>query len=470
MRKGVTRRWFMNTMCIIVIILMAIVVSASVLIRRYYYNSVQHIMESRVQNFNTLLSAEPNDSSYVDLIIKQIETSDDQEILEVLAIDHSQRVIMSSSGFPATDYEIPEFEKAIESGFEQVYIGKSVENEPYMAITSPVPRENDEVAALRFVTSLRNIDNQMLVIIAAIAFVGVVVILLVGWSGSYFIRSIVIPVGQVSSTARKIASGDFSQRLVVGSEDEIGELCETINYMAEELYQADKMKNDFISSVSHELRTPLTAIRGWAETLDMSGFDDANTRQKGMKVILSETERLSGMVEELLDFSRMQGGGFSLIKQKTDILAELEESLLMFDQRAHREGVEIVYDPVDFIAPVMGDKNRLKQVFVNILDNALKYTENGDKINIRIYESEKDVVIKIADTGEGISKEDLTQVKTKFYKGTGARRGSGIGLAVVDEIIRRHNGTFDIDSVKGEGTTVTICIPKMSSSDDGIMI
>lgn len=452
----------MNTMGIIVAILMVIVVAASVLVRRYYYNSVQQIMESRVQNFDNVLSNTKKSSDYAEFIIRQIELFSDQKIMEVLAIGPDKEVLMSSNGFTVTDYDIPEFDDALASGTQKIYIGMTHDDEAYMSITYPIPKENDEISALRFVTSLKNINNQMLIIIAVVAFIGVVVILLVGWSGSYFIRSIVIPVGQVSATARKIAAGDFSQRLGVASEDEIGELCKTINYMADELSQAEKMKNEFISSVSHELRTPLTAIRGWAETLNMSGFEDESTREKGMKVILSETERLSGMVEELLDFSRMQSGGFSLIMQKTDILAELEESLLMFDQRAYREGVELVYEPVDYISPIMGDKNRLKQVFVNILDNAFKYTENGGKISIDIYESDEHVIVEVSDTGEGISPDDLSQVKTKFYKGVGARRGSGIGLAVVDEIVKRHNGVFDIDSVKGEGTTVTISIPKMS--------
>lgn len=468
MRKSVTRRWFINTMGIIVIILMVIVVAASFLVRRYYYDSVQTIIKSRVENFDTVLSAVPRDTDYVDFIIRQIEMSSDKEIMEILAISPDKQVVVSSSGFSVTNYGIPEFDDAMAEQ-EKMFIGETPEGELYMSITSKVPVLNDEIVALRFVVSLQNINNQIILIISAVAFVGVIVILLVGWSGSYFIRSIVIPVGQVSATARKIAGGDFSQRLEVASEDEIGELCTTINYMAEELFQADKMKNDFISSVSHELRTPLTAIKGWAETLNMIGAEDESTREKGMKVIISETERLSGMVEELLDFSRMQGGGFTLMKQKTDILAELEESLLMFDQRAHREGVEIVYEPVDYIPPVLGDKNRLKQVFVNILDNALKYTENGDKINVEIYETSGNVVIKIADTGVGIAPGDLQQVKTKFYKGVGARRGSGIGLAVVDEIIKHHDGVFDIDSVQGKGTTVTITIPLMSEMDDTIV-
>ena len=275
-------------------------------------------------------------------------------------------------------------------------------------------------------------------------------------SSSYFINSIVIPVGQVGQTARKIAQGDFDARLEKKNDDEIGELCDVINYMAGELSAADRMKNDFISSVSHELRTPLTAIKGWGETLLTSGGSDPETMEKGMHVIINETERLSSMVEELLDFSRMQSGRLTIVKGKLDILAELGEAVLMFTERAKREGVALVYnEPEDF----MGDRNRLRQAFVNVIDNALKYSEAGGTVTVSAYNEGDSVRITVADRGCGIPPEDLPKVKHKFYKGNSTRRGSGIGLAMVDEIVRLHEGSFDIDSVEGEGTTVTLQFP-----------
>ena len=223
------------------------------------------------------------------------------------------------------------------------------------------------------------------------------------------------------------------------------------------------MKNDFFSSVSHELRTPLTAIKGWAEMLEDSSRDnsiDGKTLERGMGVIIGETERLSVMVEELLDFSRLQSGRMVLHPMKLDIIAELSEAVITFEQRAIREKKELIYEEIDDIIAVTGDKNRLRQVFVNIIDNALKYSDEGGSVTISTLRRENGFVdIEVKDTGIGIPADQLEKVKTKFFKGNATRRGSGIGLAVADEIIRMHGGEILLDSIEGEGTTVTIRLP-----------
>ena len=276
-------------------------------------------------------------------------------------------------------------------------------------------------------------------------------------SGFIFVSSIVKPIKEINETTKLIAGGNMDARIDhYLYKDEIGELCDSINNMAAEISTADRLKNDFISTVSHELRTPLTAIKGWGETiLQVSDTDPALT-QRGMNVIIDEATRLSGIVEELLDFSRIQNGALSLRIEKMDILAELDETVFAFKDRATREGVDLVYNAPDLPAPMDGDADRIKQVFVNILDNALKYTKQGGKINVTADVADDKIKITISDTGCGISAEDLPHVKEKFYKTNMTVHGSGIGLAVADEIVKLHKGTLDIDSVLGEGTTVTL--------------
>lgn len=460
--KRITRRWLLNSFGVIVVILAALVVAGSFAVREYYYNAVTQAMQSQMTSLSTLMDTYANDSSAADLgteIRTMVANFEQKNKMELMALNERGEVTITSSGFQGSiGVSYPDFQQAMTSldgtGLHQ---GES-NGEHILSITRKAPVVSPEAAALRLVVSLEYVDDQILFAILMIALFGVTVILFVVLSSLYFINSILTPLGEVGNTARQISQGDFHVRVEKQNDDEIGDLVDVINHMAEELADAEKVKNDFISSVSHELRTPLTAIKGWGETLkDMSG--DPEMVQKGMKVILGETERLSSMVEELLDFSRIQSGRMTLMMNRMDLIAELSEAVLMYTERAKREGQQLIYDEPEIFLMVVGDKNRLRQVFVNIIDNALKYSDSGDSVTILAGQENGFAVISVADTGVGIKAQDLPNVKAKFYKANSTRRGSGIGLAVADEIIRLHGGQLDIDSVEGEGTTVTIRLP-----------
>jgi len=327
-----------------------------------------------------------------------------------------------------------------------------------MAITRVVRDSSGSlIGSIRYMVSMDRADQQTTVVILTLVAVGLFIMLLITFSGMYFIRSIVTPIRQMSATAKQIAQGDFEVRIEKSKDDEIGQLCEAINDMASELGATERMKNDFISSVSHELRTPLTAIKGWAETLH-DGADPV-TAEKGISVIIRESERLSGLVEELLDFSRLQSGRLRLMVSKIDILAELDEAVYMFTDRARTEHKQLNYEENTVLSPVYGDVDRLRQVFVNIIDNALKYTGEGGTITVSPKEADGFIQVVIRDTGCGIPAEHLPNVKKKFYKANQLVRGSGIGLAVADEISVLHGGSLTVESREGVGTTVTISLP-----------
>ena len=228
--------------------------------------------------------------------------------------------------------------------------------------------------------------------------------------------------------------------------------------MAEDLTKTERMKNEFISSVSHELRTPLTSIKGWVETIaNIRDPDDENYR-KGITIIRSETDRLYDMVEELLDFSRLQNG-IKLNCEVLDFVAEATDAALFVEARIRQEGLHLVYDEPPDPYPVWADPARLRQVFVNVFDNAIKYSPPEGTIFFTLTRTATTVTASIRDQGRGIAPDDLQNVKMKFFKAKNAVRGSGIGLAVVDEITKALGGTADITSTLGQGTTVTITLP-----------
>ena len=464
--KKITKRWIFNSLGVIFVILIALELVISFYIKDYYYGSVERVMDSQAETISGLLSKNYSEEygDYEDFFRGIITAFEKRNIMELMAIDEDGKVILTSSGFlPENDSLSPDYFEAKEN-FEGTaeFIGE-MNGENIMSVTVVPDGRTEDFAAFRLVTSLDKVDSQITTLVIASSLVCAAIIFFVLVSGLYFINSIVNPVGQISETAKKIAEGDFNAKIKKNTDDEIGDLCDTINYMADELGATERMKNDFISSVSHELRTPLTAIKGWAEMLEDSSKDDSidsKTLERGMGVIIGETERLSVMVEELLDFSRLQSGRMVLQPMKLDIIAELSEAVLTFEQRAIREKKDLIYDENDDIIAVMGDKNRLRQVFVNIIDNALKYSDEGGSVTISAIRLENgfvDIVVK--DTGIGIPADQLEKVKTKFFKGNATRRGSGIGLAVADEIIRMHGGEILLDSVEGEGTTVTIRLP-----------
>lgn len=460
--SGLTRRWFVQTSITVIAFLLIICFIGAYAIHTYYYRSV----ERRLYNYsNNVVDTYFESFSFDDESFEQGARSfvydfKDKSSVEVWMIDRYGNVIISSSGFPVDEYNsIPEYEAAI-TDLSNVarWQGKLDSGEKVSALTKPILNSNKEViGAVRYIISLAEIDAQINTwyLIIVLVFIVIVTILLI--SGIIFINSIVKSLREINDTARMIADGNYDARIDhYLYRDEVGELCDTINNMAEKIKVSDKIKNDFISTVSHELRTPLTAIKGWGETLLQVGESDPTLTRRGMNVIIGESTRLHGIVEELLDFSRMQSGRMTLKIEKMDILAELDETVFAFKDRSMREGIELMYTAPDLPAPLDGDPDRIKQVFVNILDNALKYTKQGGKIVVVAEIKDDRITITFSDTGCGISEEDLPHVKEKFYKTNMTVHGSGIGLAVVDEIIRMHNGYFDIDSVLNQGTTVTV--------------
>ena len=459
LRSSIAGRWMFNTLSVVGILL----VIANVCIyyfTQYYYGSAENYLVSEANATATVLSRLYEDMAvnYSTEVRELIEGFDKKSQMEMMSINKNGEVTLSSSGFsPDESYNMPDYDMAMKSD-DGVGVFHGYENgENIIAVTVTIAQPSSNYNALRYVTSMKQIDAQLGTIMLAAVIVSVAVILLVISSGMYFVKSICVPLMQISVTAKKLAKGDFSERIAIRNNDEIGELSRVFNDMADELENSEAIKNDFISSVSHELRTPLTAIKGWSETLQ-AGYDE-DTYRKGMTVITHETGRLEGMVEELLDFSRIQNGRFSLQMANIDIIAELDDALLIYTDKARKENKTIHYTEPEFLCVVYGDKNRLRQVFINVIDNAIKYSDPGGSVDISVEKGTDTLTITVADTGIGIAASDLPKVKAKFYKADNTRRGSGIGLAVADEIISMHGGTLDIDSVLGKGTTVTITLP-----------
>ena len=470
MRSGITRRWLRGNLLITVLLVLLAETMFLYNYTRSYYNSVQQTMYRRFSSVSGQLKMYTGDTVQSTAatrsvaLRRMVEQFADKDKYEFMLLDSYGGVIASSSGTNADGIVTGiDFEQAQEaSDGLGVAVYRTQSGELVMAACYLVPYAAEDVAAMRLVTSLTLVGAQIKNAIAVSVVIAAVILAFTVMSGLYFIRSIVVPLGQVERTAASIARGELDVRLpVTGNEhDEVDRLRGTINQMAEGLEETEKMKNEFISSVSHELRTPLTAIGGWSETLLAGGGEDPEEVMQGLTIIQKESNRLTRMVEELLDFARIESGRMKLEVETFDLSIELYEAVYMYENLLQKSGIRLNYDEdVEANYFVNGDRHRMKQVFLNILDNAAKYGADGKRIDITLGRDGGKLVATVRDYGQGIPEAELPFVKEKFYKGSSKQRGSGIGLAVTEEIVTLHGGTIDIASTVGEGTTVTVTLP-----------
>lgn len=465
-KNSIVKRWAISVLLGIIVLIIIIGVAVGVVLKRQYYNSVEMTLNSRATSMvvSTFTTSGPvTDETFNQVARNFVNNFSDKNLMEVWVIDKYGDVVVSSTGFSVSGEQYPDYNFALisEDG-KGKWIGDMQNGEKVMALSYLLPKTDGvPIGAVRYIISLNDVDNQLVSIFILIGFFVLIFIFFVYTSGAYFIKSIINPVKKINETASRIAKGDFNASIEHHKySDEIGQLCDTINNMAHEIGETERMKNEFISTVSHELRTPLTAIKGWGETIRLAKDNDNELIDKGINVIVNESERLTTLVEELLDFSRMESGKLSLKNGILDINKELSDVLEVFRERSERDSIELITELPSNPIKMPGDANRLKQAFVNIIDNSFKYNKKGGFVKVSLENIKNSVKITISDNGCGISKNDLPRIREKFYKANNSVRGSGIGLAVTDEIIKLHNGEMIIESKIGKGTTTTIILPK----------
>ena len=460
--RGIRQRWLFNSLGVVMLILTLAVGTLSVALWGYYYNSMTTGLEAQASNVATHFRFTTR-SEYHTAAQSFIDGFEDKNKIEVQFLDSNGTVIYTGQGLAAgTVPGTPDVTEALENRTMKPWKGRDpATGEHVLAVSAPVIYQGTLlVGAIRFVTSLEAVDRQLFVSILLITLIGLGILALVYISNLTFVRSIVEPLASINETARMIADGSYGVQIEKTFDDEIGDLTDTINDMSIKVMQSEKTQSEFLSSVSHELRTPLTAISGWAETIQSGELSDPEDVKKGMDIIVSEAHRLTNMVEELLEFSRMSDGRFTLAVEPLDLKAELEDAVYTYREFFRRDGIELNYtDCEEEMIPISGDPERLRQVFCNVLDNAAKHGGSGRRIDVSLAVEGGEAVIRIRDYGPGIPEEELPFVKNKFYKGSSKARGSGIGLSVCEEIITRHEGTLELGNAQGGGCVVTVHLP-----------
>lgn len=297
-------------------------------------------------------------------------------------------------------------------------------------------------------TTVSIIQNQLIVITAVMLVLSLVI--------SYVIsQTLARPIKRIEKATRRIAEGDYSVKVDIKTNDEIGSLAESVNDMANELSKTDELRKDLIANVSHDLRTPLSLIRGYAETLrDVTG-DNKEKRERQLGVIIDETERLDRIVSDMLDLSKLQAGSITVSTAPFDVSRTFDDVISRYDDLGAKNGITVVKSCEEGVFAV-GDLPRLEQVFYNLINNAFNHTEEGGTITLCAETAGDSVRFSVSDTGSGISKEDLPHIFDRYYKGKAGKRkivGTGLGLAIISSILEAHGAKYGVDSTLGVGTT-----------------
>ncbi|AZV59015.1 HAMP domain-containing protein [Clostridium sp. AWRP] len=445
-----------------IIIFTVVIIEAFLIfsISRYYYKNMENMVSNQIEVsvdfYNSYLassSLKKNITDNADIFWKNTSA-------EVQVIDVSGRMLMDSIGnFIPGKVKGEDIKNAL-NGELGISIETDKKTSEKVLYVSKALKSNGKVeGVLRFATSLSEVDTIIKKISFMLIFIGIAVIIMAGIISVFISNSITRPVREVTAMARKMASGRFNERIEKKRDDEIGELFDALNFMADEILKNEKLKNEFVASVSHELRTPLTSIKGWASTMRTGDFSDREELETGLEIIENESDRLTKMVEELLDFSKFISGKITLKKDYVDIKNTIEYIKKQFSLRAWRQNINFSVKVQDNMPLALLDENRIKQVLNNLLDNAFKFTQEGGKVTLKAFIRDKKLIMIVGDTGIGIPEDELPKVTEKFFKGKSDKCSNGIGLSICKEIVSLHGGKIEITSELVKGTEITLTIP-----------
>ena len=324
---------------------------------------------------------------------------------------------------------------------------------------------------VRLALSLEDLEEQIQVIYRTVLIGGLVAFVCVLVIGGIIASSIIAPITEMTEVAQAISRGDFSKKLKVKSTDELGVLAQSMNSMADELRQTiddlrrmDKVRTDFVANVSHELKTPLTSIRGFIETLEDGALEDKENARRFLAIIKKHANALANITDDLLRLSELESIEARVEKSPFDLRALVEEVASGFTQAMKEKDQEFVksFKGDDFT--VEADRQRIEQVMVNLVDNAINYSPAGSRIRVAVELADGEFKISVEDNGPGIPREHLPRVFERFYSVDKARSrevgGTGLGLSIVKHTVLMHKGEISMDSKLGRGTSVSFTLPR----------
>lgn len=341
---------------------------------------------------------------------------------------------------------------------------------PVISVNVPVsfglssdPEDSRPAGALVMLSTTAPI-NALLRSIYSISFIPCLVIIAIAFIFLGIIsRKVIRPVRHLSTVAQEYSEGNFDVKTGIHSRDEIGQLARSMEYMADELSKLDEYRRDFVSDISHDFRSPLTSIKGYVQAIT-DGTIPPEKQDRYLHIILDETNRLTKLTNSLLDLNRLESYGPYLKFSTFDFIDVIRSTLNTFEIRCLNKNLTIYLNNHAENTVVTADKMKIQQVVYNLIDNAIKFTPAGKRIDINIMEHGEKLYVSVKDEGIGMNEDTQKKVWTRFYKGDASRgkdkTGTGLGLAITREIIKAHNETIEVHSTEGRGSEFVFTLTK----------
>ena len=432
--------------------------------KEYYYSMAKSYLEQQVRyTQNSYDSSGMDSTSFQDKINNILEKeglnqssgygeSSDNFSVAIEIINKNKEVMLDQYGIKTGEVvNYDDVNKALTGSQDyNFYIYSISETKDHiMSISVPLKVNNVVEGVVRYSVSLKKADNAIFRVVCIIFIGGLVILLICLLLSLRFADSLIKPIQDLKKTANQLAQGNYNINLENEKlhDDEIGDLVKTFDHMAKEIDKTRKLKEEFISSVSHELRTPLTSIKGWSETLGYEGISREEL-DLGLGIIQDETERLITLVEELLDFSRLASDRIRLQIDSVNVTKLAKDVVNQLGVKASEKNITLLTEfntKESEIVDIQGDKNRLKQVLINLVQNALKFTEEGGYVVVRLSQGEEYTTFSVVDNGIGIKQENLDKLlKDESFKSLDAvKNGRVVPLMLGDMYasgVRTANG------------------------------
>ncbi len=469
---------FSKLMIIFIVIILITTVLSALLISQYYSDSYIELAKNEMVNaakdvstlaaYNYYQILSPED--FTNLVRQKAYNNKDV----IWVVDRNTDIWVAYNPFGETQITRDEVLKYYFNMLDEINKGnittittkssQNVFNAPVITVGMPVIINGNTEGAVFVHKMLGDLNNSMTdmyrqILFAALISAVVAVVLI------YFIaKSILKPLKLVTKATKQLAHGNFDVRLAINARDEIGELADTFNSVAEDLGKYENTRRGFVANVSHELRSPLTSMQGLVQGV-LDGTIPADQQKNYLNVVLDETKRLNFLINDLLDLSQIESGKLAFEFKNIDINELIRRCLITFESKISAKDIEVEVEINEEKQFVWADENRIKQVMLNLIDNAVKFTPQGGTIKIFTSETPASIFVNVNNSGGVIEPEDLPYVFERFYKAdkshTRTQEGTGLGLSIVKKILVGHGQNIWVKSAPQDGTTFTFTLKKV---------